>query len=119
MASSTTMNPPGISVHITVHIRAEEIPAFLHAFRSTFDAVANEPECTLFQVYQSPQNPGEISWVEHWSASLEYLTGVILNRDYILRFLELTEPMYARPREARVLTRVAGLGMVKRGEGSG
>ncbi|KAL4899466.1 hypothetical protein BDW74DRAFT_163477 [Aspergillus multicolor] len=114
-SSDTTI--PSISIHITVYIRDEKIPAFLDALRLTFDKVTQEPECTLFQIYQSPQNPGEISWVEHWSASLEYLTNVILKKDYMIQALEVTEPMYAKPREAKILQRIPGLGMVRKEDG--
>lgn len=62
--------PPsqGISLHVTVHIAPENAERFLAAFKTVFDVVAAEPECTFFEVYRSPEEPGKFSWVENWYA---------------------------------------------------
>lgn len=65
MASTTS---PGISLHATVFIAAENVDKFFEACRPVFDKIIAEPECTFFELYQSPENPGEISWVENWYA---------------------------------------------------
>jgi quinol monooxygenase YgiN len=56
----------GFSLHVTVHIAAEDVPKFLEAFRPVYEKVSAEPECTFFEVYQSPEDPGTLSWVENW-----------------------------------------------------
>lgn len=56
----------GISLQITVHISPENVPKFFEAFKSIYEKVIAEPDCTFFEVYQSPEEPGTISWVENW-----------------------------------------------------
>lgn len=57
---------PEISLHVTVFLAADNVPRFLEAYKPVFDKVVAEPECTFFQVYQSPEEPGTLSWVENW-----------------------------------------------------
>lgn len=56
----------GWSLHVTVYIAPENIDRFMAAFKPVFNKVAAEPECLFFEMYQSPQEPGKISWVENW-----------------------------------------------------
>jgi quinol monooxygenase YgiN len=56
----------GFSVHVTITIAPENVPKFFEAFRPVFDIVSAEPECTYFEVFQDPKEPGVISWVENW-----------------------------------------------------
>lgn len=51
---------------MTVYIRPENLGKFWEAFKPLYDNVIAEPECTFFEVYQSPEDPGTISWVENW-----------------------------------------------------
>lgn len=55
-----------ISLHVTIHIAPENVPKFMEAYKPIFDKVTAEPECTFFQVYQSPEDPGTFTWVENW-----------------------------------------------------
>lgn len=77
MATDTTTAPPlssssadfsanGFSLHVTVYIAPEDVPKFMEAYKPVFDMVIGEPECVFFEVYQSPEDPGTISWVENW-----------------------------------------------------
>lgn len=65
-----------IGLHVTVYIDPSSVPAFVEAIEPVYKAVCAEPECTFFEIYQSPENPGEISWVEHWAKSGEWLLNV-------------------------------------------
>lgn len=56
----------GLSVQITVYIAPENLPKFWEAFKPVYDKVIAEPECTFFEVYQSPEDPGTLTWVENW-----------------------------------------------------
>lgn len=56
----------GLSLHVSVTIAPENVGKFLDAFTPAFQNVIAEPECTFFAVYQNQDNPGELSWVEHW-----------------------------------------------------
>lgn len=62
MASAT----PHISLHVTVYIKPDDVPEFFKAFKPVLEKVAAEPECTFFQVYQNPESPGTLTWVENW-----------------------------------------------------
>lgn len=58
--------PQGISLHVTVHIAPENTDRFLAAFKAIFDVVSAEPECTFFEIYRCPEEPGKFTWVENW-----------------------------------------------------
>jgi quinol monooxygenase YgiN len=64
MASETSSS--GLSLHVTVFIAEENVPKFFEAFLPAYEKVTAEPECTFFEVYQSLENLGELSWVENW-----------------------------------------------------
>ena len=66
--TSTVIMPstPGISLHISVHVAPENADKFLAALKPVIDSVSAEPECTFFEVYQDPEDPGKLSWVENW-----------------------------------------------------
>ncbi|OJJ07253.1 hypothetical protein ASPVEDRAFT_46604 [Aspergillus versicolor CBS 583.65] len=103
MASTTS---PGISFHATVFIAEEDVDKFFEACRPVFDKIIAEPECTFFEIYQSPENSGEISWVENWSASVEWLMEVQVKKDYYIPYFQATEPMYVKPRVMKLVNRV-------------
>lgn len=63
MATSTT---EGVSLQVTVHISPENVPKFFEAFKPLYETVIAEPDCTFFELYQDPEDPGTISWVENW-----------------------------------------------------
>lgn len=56
----------GVSAHVKITIAPENIPKFFEAFQTLFEKITAEPECMFFEVYQSPENPGELSFVENW-----------------------------------------------------
>ncbi|KAL5337369.1 hypothetical protein BJX70DRAFT_245006 [Aspergillus crustosus] len=111
------MSTPSLSLHVNISIAPENLPRFFEALKPAFEKVTAEPECTFFEIYQDPQNPGELSWVENWSASVEWLVEVQLKREYYKPYLEITEPMFLRPREFKLLSRVAPYSIVKKSNG--
>ncbi|KAL4863012.1 hypothetical protein BDV12DRAFT_189970 [Aspergillus spectabilis] len=115
---TTTKSSPGISLHVSISIAEENVPKFVEAMGPIYEKVTAEPECTFFEIYQNPQNPGELSWVENWSASLEWLVEVQLKKEYYIPYLAITEPMFLKPREFKVLNRLgAPFTVVKKGNG--
>lgn len=44
----------------------KNINKFFEHFKLVYDAVIAEPECLFFEVYQSPEEPGTLHWVEDW-----------------------------------------------------
>ena len=61
----------GFSLQVTIQIRPEDVNKFLGEFTTVFQLVTAEPQCVFFEVYQSPESPGTISWVENWYALLQ------------------------------------------------
>ncbi|KAI1199659.1 hypothetical protein F5X97DRAFT_114801 [Nemania serpens] len=96
----------GWSLHVTVYIAPENIDRFMAAFKPVFNKVAAEPECLFFEMYQSPQEPGKISWVENWSKSPEWFLENQVTKDYYKEYLATTEAMFTKPREFQFLERV-------------
>lgn len=56
----------GFSAHVTVTMAPENVPKFLEAFRGVYEKVIQEPECTFFEAYESPEEPGKLIWIENW-----------------------------------------------------
>jgi len=67
---------PSFSVHVTVYIDPDHLPAFFEILKPFYDAVAAEPECIFIELYQAPDKPGVFKLVENWNASLEWMTTV-------------------------------------------
>ncbi|KAI0879127.1 hypothetical protein GGS24DRAFT_440885 [Hypoxylon argillaceum] len=96
----------GWSLHVTVHIAPENVDRFLAAFKPVFNSVVAEPECLFFEMYQSPQEPGRISWVENWAKSPEWFLENQVTKDYYKEYFAITEAMFTKPREFQFLQRV-------------
>jgi hypothetical protein len=65
-AAACNMSSEIVSLQVTVTIAPENVTKFFEHFKPVYDAVIAEPECIFFEVYQSPENPGELRWVENW-----------------------------------------------------
>lgn len=61
----------GISLHVNITVAPENVDKFLAAFKTCFDAVTAEPECTFFEVFHDVDNPGTFRFVENWSKDKE------------------------------------------------
>ncbi|KAI5361661.1 Putative antibiotic biosynthesis monooxygenase domain-containing protein [Septoria linicola] len=94
------------SLHVTVHVAEDNLPAFFEAMKPVFDRVAAEPECLYFEIFQDPAEPGKISWVENWNASPQWLFDVQLQKEYYKPYFAATLPMYVKEREFRILKRL-------------
>ncbi|KAI0902915.1 hypothetical protein F4823DRAFT_569219 [Ustulina deusta] len=97
----------GMSLHVTVYIAPENVGPFFAAFKPVFDKVVAEQECLFFEVYQSPQEPGKISWVEDWSTSPEWFLQNQITQHYYKEYLAITEPMFVKPREGQFFERLS------------
>lgn len=64
------------SLQVTVHIKPEDLDAFHKAMNPVFETVCNEPELLYFEIFQDPDSPGTLSWVENWRGSVEWLMKV-------------------------------------------
>ncbi|KAJ5625118.1 hypothetical protein N7510_001427 [Penicillium lagena] len=97
---------PGFSLHLTIYIDPQNVNKFFEHFKPVYDAVVAEPECRFFEVYQSPEDPGTLHWVEDWVASTEWFMSTQMAKDYYKDYLAATEPMFVKPREFKIYTRL-------------
>ncbi|KAF4462106.1 hypothetical protein FALBO_11086 [Fusarium albosuccineum] len=113
----------GISLHVTIHINPDDVDKFFTYFKPVYDKVTAEPECTFFEVYQSPEDPGTLHWVENWTQTVDWLLTVYstssfgtehltnqilqvqLSKEYYKEYLAVTEKMFTKPREFKVYNR--------------
>jgi hypothetical protein len=56
----------GVSIQNTAYVAPENVTKYLEAAKWLFDQVIAEPDIVFFEVYQSPEDPGRISWIEDW-----------------------------------------------------
>ncbi|KAJ5438009.1 uncharacterized protein N7458_009007 [Penicillium daleae] len=61
----------GFSLHVTVYIDPANLPKFFEYLKPVYDTVIAEPECRFFELYQSPEDPGTLRWVEDWTMSTQ------------------------------------------------
>ena len=69
----------GISLHLTITVSPENSEKFLSHFKPVFEAVTAEPDCTYFEVFQDPSQPGTFQIVENWSRDLEWFMTVCVS----------------------------------------
>jgi hypothetical protein len=55
-----------ISLQVTVYLAEEDLDTFFAALGSVFNKIASEPYCTLFEVYQSQEDKGQILMLKNW-----------------------------------------------------
>lgn len=61
-----TSEHAGVSLQVTVYLNEEDVPTFLEALSSVYDQILSEENCTLFEVYQSIEDKGEIFMFKNW-----------------------------------------------------
>ncbi|OOQ87806.1 hypothetical protein PEBR_16590 [Penicillium brasilianum] len=96
----------GISLHVTVYIDPANLPKFFKYLKPVYDAVIAEPECRFFELYQSPEDPGTLSWVEDWTMSSQDFMDKQITKEYYKEYLAGTEPMFLKPREIKIYNRL-------------
>ncbi|KAK0613995.1 hypothetical protein B0T14DRAFT_499363 [Immersiella caudata] len=96
----------GTSLHVTIYIAPESVDKFFEHFKPVYDRVIAEPKCRFFEVYQSSEDPGTISWVEDWDATEEWIWQEQIPKDYYKPYFAATEPMFVKPREFKFVKRV-------------
>jgi quinol monooxygenase YgiN len=65
-----------VSLHVKITIAPENVDKFFEYMKPAYDAVCAEKECTYFEIYHNPNVPGELKWIENWTASMDWLMGV-------------------------------------------
>lgn len=97
----------GFSLHLDVTVAPENVDKFLAAFKPCYEAVIAEPENTFFEVFQEADQPGHFRIVENWSKGKDWFMAVQLTKDYYKPYLEATESMWIKPREFKLMDRMA------------
>ena len=64
---------PGFSLHITITIKPEDVTVFIPLLTTVVEKNAALPEFVFFELYQSPEDAGVLSWVENWTESIEWV----------------------------------------------
>ncbi|KAL4966302.1 putative quinol monooxygenase [Aspergillus stella-maris] len=116
-----------ISLQVTVYLREKDLDTFFAALGSVFNQIASEPYCTLFEVYQSQEDKGQILMLKNWSASREWLVDVGMRRPYLDEYHAIVEPLFIRPKDIKILDRLGGKwsivktnnGQIWKGDGDG
>lgn len=108
--STHTLESPhafhGTSLHIDITVAPESVDKFLEILKPLFDLVAAEPECTFYEVFHDPDNPGHFRFVENWSKDKEWFMAHQLTKEYYKPYLEGTEPLWIKPREFKFFDRL-------------
>ena len=77
----------GISLHLTITVAPEKSEEFLSHFKPIFDVVTAEADCTYFEVFQNPSQPGTFQIVENWSRDLDWFMTVCVSPSLSLSLL--------------------------------
>jgi quinol monooxygenase YgiN len=64
--SSHDGDKDSISLQVTVYLAEKDLDTFFEALGSVFNQIASEPYCTLFEVYQSQEDKGQILMLKNW-----------------------------------------------------
>jgi len=96
----------GLSLEVTIYIAPENVTKFLEILRPAYEAVIAEPECTFFEVFIDPDQPGVIHWVEGWAKDKVWLLSVQMQKDYYKPYLAATEPMFIKDREVKIFEKL-------------
>ncbi|KAI0873127.1 hypothetical protein GGS24DRAFT_502124 [Hypoxylon argillaceum] len=87
-------------------IAPENVDKYFAAFKPVFEKVIAEPECLFFEVYQCPDQPGQIIWVEDWSKSPDWFLNHQITKDYYEEYIAVSEPMFLKPVQVQFLARL-------------
>ena len=56
----------GACAQITVYVDPANVGEFLKAFDKIFAKLKAMPEFVFFAMFQAPEEPGKITWIEQW-----------------------------------------------------
>ncbi|RAH68912.1 putative quinol monooxygenase [Aspergillus aculeatinus CBS 121060] len=98
-----------VSLQVRIWVAEKDVAKYFEALGAVFYKIAREPECTLFEVYQSQENKGEILVLKNWNASKEWVVNqVAMKRPYLDEYHDIVEPLFIKPKEVIIADRKAG-----------
>jgi len=56
----------GCALQVTIRVAPGDVDAWFSAFRPVWEACVAEEECTFWEMYRDPDDPGLLTWIEHW-----------------------------------------------------
>ncbi|KAL3476591.1 hypothetical protein BJX99DRAFT_258342 [Aspergillus californicus] len=101
-----TTSHTGVSLQVTVYLNEKDVPTFLDALENVWDQILDEDKCTLFEVYQSIEDKGQILMLKNWDASRDWVTEVAMRRPYLDEYHDITEPLFIRPKQVVIQDRL-------------
>jgi len=117
----TPSDYPGTVFHVWIWIDPKNASEFEGHLRKCYEKVILEPECTFFEVMNSPERPGEYCFVEGWTCDkkeweevwIYYCSGTLLSpnidafrlqvqgtKPYRAPYEKATRPMWLKPRQS-------------------
>ncbi|KAL9072498.1 MAG: hypothetical protein Q9161_003510 [Pseudevernia consocians] len=97
---------PGLSIHVKITVDPSNTETFLKALEPTFSNVSAEPLNIFCEVYKDGNNPGVFKFVENWNATLDHMMNVQTKKDYYAHYRENVEPLFIKPQEVEVFSRM-------------
>lgn len=67
---------PSYAVHVTMHVKDDQVDTFFEIFKPFHDKVVAEPECIFAELTRSPDKPGVFKFIENWNAELSWMMNV-------------------------------------------
>ncbi|KIX99951.1 uncharacterized protein Z520_04589 [Fonsecaea multimorphosa CBS 102226] len=94
-----------LTLFVDFHIHPSRIDAFKAAHRPVWAACAAEPECLLFDVFHSADDPTHFRFVEVWAADREWFETKQLTKPYYASLWERSRPTWLREVEIQYFER--------------
>ena len=102
---------------VDIHVAPENVDTFLEGLKISYDGVAAEPECILYDLFVDKEDLGHLRIVEVCNASYDWMqdvrqskklpdvpcvdeSQVQLEKSYYGPYLEKTTPLWTAPRKS-------------------
>ncbi|KAL8383510.1 hypothetical protein RB595_010627 [Gaeumannomyces hyphopodioides] len=73
----------GFSVVVTAEAKPGKADALLEIFQRVRSIVSAEPECVLFELFRTDENPNKFVWFETWTATVEWFMQDQVTKPYM------------------------------------
>ncbi|KAF7354550.1 Antibiotic biosynthesis monooxygenase domain-containing protein [Mycena sanguinolenta] len=93
---------PAFILTVKVVVAPENAAKFLSHFKPAYERALAEPECAYFLFGQKHDEPGVFQWTEGWTKDPAWFMKEQITKDYYKPYLEATEPLFIKEREAEI-----------------
>lgn len=112
--SDTAVDPPKqqLTLFVTFHVDPARVDEWKAAHRPTWAALAGEPRCVLFDVFEDTMRPGTMRLVEVWGhgATREWFETVQFKKKYYEELWARSRPTWVAEPEVEYFERVSSDG---------